>query len=419
MHPASRRGAYICAAMLCAAGATPLQAQEWTRFRGPNGSGISSATTVPVEITSASYNWRVALPGRGHSSPVVWGQKIFLTSAEESTGKRHLLCINSADGREIWRKTYDFSAYPHHQFNTAASSTPVVDEGRVYVVWPTPQSVTVHAVDHAGKEVWKRDLGALPVQHGGASSPILVGEVLIVNKEPEAAPAFVTGLDRKTGVVKWQHERKSKDASYSTPLVYQPKDGPAEVIFTSNAHGFTSLDPQTGTLNWEAQGVFGPRCVGSPVLLPGGLVFGTAGNGGGQRQAVALQPGSLKSKTEPKVVYQLPARGVSYVPTPTVVGDHIFLWGDAGIVTCIKASTGESVWMERVGGNFFGSPVCVNGKLYAVSGKGELVVVEASEQFKILSRCELGEPSHATPAVSGGVMYIRTESHLLAIGGKK
>jgi outer membrane protein assembly factor BamB len=156
--------------------------------------------------------------------------------------------------------------------------------------------------------------------------------------------------------------------------------------------------------------------VASPLVVDG-MVYQASGQGDGGRQAVAVRPGK-KGEAEAKVAYNI-ARGPSYVPTPIAVNGRIYAWGDAGIVTCLKASTGEVLWQERVGGNFFGSPVCVDGKLYAVSAKGEVVVIEAGEAFKILGRSDLGEGSHATPAVSDGVMYLRTTSHLISVGGKK
>jgi outer membrane protein assembly factor BamB len=162
--------------------------------------------------------------------------------------------------------------------------------------------------------------------------------------------------------------------------------------------------------------VFKARCVGSPVQV-GDLLFGTAGNGGGDRQAVAVRPSNGKNGSGASIVYQV-ARG-PYVPTPISVGKHLFLWGDGGIVTCIEGESGKQVWMERVGGNFFGSPVSADGKLWALSAKGELVVISASEKFEVLGRTDLGEMSHATPAIADGVMYLRTQTHLISVGGKK
>jgi outer membrane protein assembly factor BamB len=397
--------------------AAPLHAQEWTRFRGPNGTGVSTAS-IPVECTEATRNWRVRLPGAGHSSPVVWGDRVFVASAEEAEGRQHLLCLHAADGREVWRRTRTFKPYPKHRFNSFASNTPAVDEERVYVAWVTPESFTFHAYDHDGRDLWKQDLGKFDVNHGGAPSPIVVGELVVVrsDSDEDGPESFVTALDRSTGRVRWRTPRASKNGSFSTPFVYQPEGGPAELIVTSNAHGITSLDLETGAVNWEMAGIFQQRCVGSPVLAAG-AIFATAGDGGGRRQAFALRPGS-RNGGAPQVAYQV-TRAVPYVPTPVALGDLLFLWADNGIVSCVRAATGEFVWTERVDGNYFGSPVCAGGKLYAVSAKGELVVVEASEQFRLLGRSDLGEASHSTPAVSGGAMYLRTESHLISLGGRK
>jgi outer membrane protein assembly factor BamB len=398
--------------------ATPTHAQEWTRFRGPNGTGISNATTVPVEYSAATGNWRTELPGVGHSSPVVWGDKVFLTSADETAGKRYLLCIRTTDGKILWRKSYDFSKHGRHKFNNFAASTAAVDAQHVYVPWFSPDGLSLHAVTHDGKDGWVRELGKWEGNHAGGCSPIVVDGLVILRSDSDATgpESFVVALDTKNGEIRWKTPRISKDAGYGTPVLYQPKGGPAELIVVGNNHGVTSLDPKTGTINWELGGMFIQRVVSTPVII-GDLIFGTAGNGAGARQAVAVRVGSKGGKTA-EVAYKIP-RGVPYVPTPIVYNGMMFLWGDAGIVTCVKADTGEEIWSDRVGGNFFGSPVCVNGKIYGISADGEMVVIEAGPQFKVLGRSKLEGTSHASPAVSGGVMYVRTETHLISFGGKK
>jgi outer membrane protein assembly factor BamB len=398
----------------------PSAAQEWTQFRGPNASGISSATTVPANLTEADFNWKVKLAGIGHSSPVIWGDRVFLTSAEEETGKRHLLCISTKDGKTVWTKTFPFNAYTHHKFNNAASTTPAVDAERIYVAWPSPQSIQLYAFDHSGKELWKQDLGGLEINHGGGCSPVVVDGVVIYRSESEgdgAPQSFVIGLDAKTGQPRWKTPRTCKSTSYSTPVLYRSKSGPAELILNSEAHGFMSLDPKTGAINWETPPLFKQRTVSSPVIM-GDLIFGTSGNGGGARQGIAIQPGTKSTGTAPQVKWEV-NRGVGYVPTGIYYNKLLFIFEDANFVACMRPETGETVWRERVGGNFFGSPVCVNGKLYAMNAQGELVVVGAAEQFKLCCKVPLGEASHSTPAVSNGVMFLRTEGHLISVGGKK
>jgi outer membrane protein assembly factor BamB len=394
-------------------------AQEWTRFRGSDGSGAGKLKNFPSTLTPQNALWRVALPGGGHSSPVLWGAKIFLTSAEPEQGKRHLLCLNAQNGQLLWKKTYAFQPYRQHEFNSFASSTPSVDAERVYFSWATPESVTLHALDHQGREVWARELGKTTLQHGGANSPVLAEDcvLLCVDQEGETEEGAFFALDKKTGVPRWTRPRKpSRGAPYATPLLYKNAKGKTEVILSSTAHGLTSLDPKTGSLNWETPNLFPARCVSSPVLV-GDMIVATCGSGGGDRSAAAVRLPSPK-RPNPEVVYKM-TRGVSYVPTPLFVAGRLYFWGDGGVVTCCKPETGETLWRERVGGDFFGSPVVAEGKIFAVSAKGELVVLAVSEKFQVLSRYDLGETCHTTPAIANGTLYVRTESHLIAIGEKR
>jgi outer membrane protein assembly factor BamB len=187
------------------------------------------------------------------------------------------------------------------------------------------------------------------------------------------------------------------------------------VIFSSTAQGVTSINPENGKINWEAGNLFTLRCVGSPIIVRDKIIA-TSGEGSGRRLTVALRPGTRN--TAPKTLYRL-TRGTSYVPTPIALHDLLFFWGDGGIVTCVRAENGEAVWSQRVGGNYMGSPILIDGKIYAVSTHGELVVLEASDRFNILARISLGEASHATPAVANGTLYLRTIGQLISVGGVK
>jgi outer membrane protein assembly factor BamB len=236
---------------------------------------------------------------------------------------------------------------------------------------------------------------------------------------PTRAPgkSFLIAVDRKTGDTRWQVERRTWMSAYSTPCLSRSVEGRPELIFTSTAHGITAVDPATGKVNWEIANLFRDRCVGSPVLAPGLVI---AGYGAGTRGAriVAVRPGSRAKGLEPKLAYDL-KRPVPLVPTPVVKDDRLFLWGDDGIVQCLEVSSGKLIWRERVGARFYGSPVWVSGRLYCISKKGEVVVLAAADKFELLARIPLGEASFATPAVADGVLYLRTRSQLLALGGKR
>jgi outer membrane protein assembly factor BamB len=411
--PCIARWKLVALALVAAAGAAPVLAcEEWTRFRGPNGSGICEHARFPERVTPADIRWRTRLPGAGHSSPVTWKGRVYLISAGDRPAQRHVVCVEAATGRIRWERSYPFQPYPRHELNSFASSTPAVDARGVYVVLPSPERLEVLALDHEGKERWRRDLGSQQTQHGGAGSPVVAGELLVVRQDQEEAPSIIHGLDVATGRSRWRLDQGvTRAAPYSTPLLLSRAGARPELVFTSTERGFTAVDPATGRVTWELPGVFKARCVSSPVQA-GELLVGTAGSGGGDRAAVAVRPPSGGAPAA--VAYQIP-RGVSYVPTPVSHRGLLFFWGDGGIVTCVRAATGEQVWNERVGGTYYGSPVCVSGRLYAMSSQGELVVIAAAESFRILGRSSLEERSHSTPAIAGDTMYLRTETHLLAV----
>ena len=402
---------------------SPLAAaeQEWTRFRGPNGSGVSDDKGIPTEWSEQDYNWKAKLPGVGHSSPVIWDQKVFVTAASEETAERIVLCLDTQTGKTLWERRYDSHVHRKHHFNSFATSTPALDADRVYVTWSTPEHYTVLALDHDGRDVWRVDLGAVVSQHSTGVSPIVYQDMVIVandqdgllresdNKEPGVS--FLVALNANDGQVRWRTERDSATVSYSTPCVYDsPETGRPELIFNSQAHGISGIDPYTGQVIWEFP-AFDKRAVSSPVIAAG-LIFGTTGSGGGGNYLAAVRPGKSPELAYPKISEKAP-----YVPTPVAKGDLLFLWGDGGVVSCVDAATGQSHWRERVGGKFSGSPIIVEDRVYCISEDGTVVVLAAAPEYKLLARNPLGEGSRSTPAVAAGRLYLRTASHLISLGG--
>jgi outer membrane protein assembly factor BamB len=394
--------------------ASSAAGQPWTRFRGPNGDGISQATTIPVSWTADDFNWKTPLPGIGHSSPVVWGDRIFVTSAVEESAQRIVLCVQTGDGKILWERRFDSAVHPKHLRNSFASSTPAVDENHVYVCWSTPEQYLLVALDHDGKDAWKVDLGPYVSQHSCGTSPIVYGDTVILGNDQDGV-SFLTALNCSDGQERWRTERRSAVVAYSTPCLRKPPGKPPELIFNSEAHGISGIDAATGKTNWELS-VFDKRTVSSPIVADG-LVFGTCGSGGGGSYVVALHPGSGPDEP-PKTAYKV-TDAAPYVPTPLAKGDLLFLWSDKGVVSCLKLETGESLWRERVGGNFSGSPVCVNNCLYCIADDGTVVVLAAADKFELLGRNALGEDSRSTPAIADNVMYLRTYSHLISLGGRK
>ncbi len=399
------------------------QGQEWTRYRGLNGQGISHAKSIPVKWTEKDYNWKVNLPGGGHSSPVLWEEKVFLTSAEEKTSHGFLLALRVSDGKILWQKQYSLTKYRMNPRNSYATATPVVDADHVYALWPTPKETILVALDHDGEEIWQRTFGGVHCQHGAGGSPIVFEDIVVFTHEHEDSSkgnrsAWIA-VDRKTGRTRWELERQTgPKTSYSTPCVYSPPADAPQLIFTSLAHGMTGVDPRTGTVVWELNSAFISRVVSSPVIA-GELLIGTCGDFTSGKRLIAIQPNTTDKSTQPTEAYKIDNSSMPYVPTSLATEDMLFTFHDRGYISCLRSATGEQLWREKPANQFYGSPVWVNGKLYCITTKGEVVVIKAAPTYELLAVNPLGEKSHATPAVAGGRMYLRTYSHLISIGPKK
>lgn len=400
----------------CLISCLPAFGQEWTRFRGPNGTGVSK-TVFPASFKPGDFAWTTKLPGIGHSSPVIWGDRVFLLSANPETAERYMLCLDANDGSILWNRTYESEPHHLHSRSSFASCTPAVDAEQVYIAWSTPKETTLLALDHDGKEKWKLNLGRWVSQHGFGTSPILYKNLVILNNSQQArqlppnvepGESWMMAFDRKTGEEAWRTKRKSMNVCYSVPCIYQDQDGEDQLLHTTTGDGVYSLDPLTGEENWKYAGAFKMRCVGSPIVAEG-LVFGSTGSGGGGNYVVAVKPGE-----DPELVYQI-KEAAPYVPTMLNKDDYLFLWYDKGIVQCIDAKTGEEHFKKRIGGGFSGSPILAGDKVYCIREDGTVITIAAEKRFKLLGETPLGEDSRATPAVSGGRMFLRTNSQLFCV----
>jgi len=388
----------------------------WTRFRGPNGAGQADSPNIPIRWTAADYRWRVALPGIGYSSPVVGADRLFVTSADPQTAGQTLWCLRIADGSIAWQHEVDSKPHPKHRFNCYASSTPALDDSQVYFCAWTAEGIRLLALRQSdGQPVWQRSLGPFVGEHGFGTSPMVFRDLVIVSNDQDG-PSFVVALDRADGTIRWRAERRSEKAGYATPCLWQPPSGRPQLILSSWAHGVTGLDAQTGRLLWELP-VFQNRVVASPFVA-GDLVFASAGVGGVGREMYAIRPGQPDQGVEARVAYALDGP-LPYVPMPVAKGNLLFLWQDRGVVSCLDAPSGKVLWRQRVGGEFFSSPIRVGDRLYNISRDGQMVVLAAAEKYELLARFPLGEPTHSTPAVAGDCLYLRTVSHVMALAEKK
>ena len=394
--------------------------QEWTRFRGPNGTGISDAKSVPTAWTEKDYHWKVELPASGHSSPVLWGDKIFLTGADDATAERKVFALNTA-GKLLWSQSYTSAVHKRHKLNSFASPTATCDADLVYYSWSAPEEFTLLAMTHDGKEKWKKNLGPFVSQHSAGVSPILYKNVLIlVNSQDKdgGGQSSVLALDKKTGETVWQLPCESTTVPYSTPCIRTNSAGQDELIMNESLLGMKALDPLTGKVNWEIPALITKRSVSSPVIMAGGLITITCGSGAGGNFLVAVHPKDSADPMAGTVAYKI-EKIAPYVPTPLAKGDWLFLMADNGIASCIAAKTGETIWTKRVGGTYYGSMICIDDKLYCPTSDGEIVVLSATDKYELIARNPLGETMHSTPAVAGGRLYLRTLNHLISVGGEK
>jgi len=399
---------------------------DWPRWRGEACAGAGGSQRFPHQWTDQDWAWTVALPGQGHASPVVWRQRIYTASADESAAKRFVSCHATSDGRLLWQREIPGPIDPHHVQNSSASGSVTVDEAGLYWLWATQEQLRAEAFSHDGEPLWHVDLGPYPSEHGFGASATVWSDRLIIPIEHDG-PSAVVALDTKTGRELWRLPRGTAKTAYSTPLVIEPS-GPTEVdrglvVLASMAHGLTGVDPATGRVLWERK-CFPKRTVSSPVMA-GANVLCTCGEGGGDNTLVAVKlptgdpdtpaDGGAGRTVEPEVVYEFDRSVAPYVPTPACSGERLYLWGDRGVVTCVKASDGTVLWRGRVGGVFSASPIVVGGTVINVSADGEVVVIADGDAFEVLGRTPLGEPCRATPAVAGGRIFFRSVGRLLAL----
>lgn len=390
--------------------------QEWTRFRGPNGTGISTAEGIPVTWTERDFRWRVPVAGESHSQPVIWGDRLFLTSALQAGRERALLCLDKNDGRELWRKTYALPTHrPGNRNSGYANASAAVDAERVIACFVSSEHFWVRAFDHAGRELWSRDLGAFESQHGHGASPMIHGDLVVITNDQDGE-SFVIALARSSGEPVWKTARRSSPAgtAYGTPIVHLRPDGSPELLLTSQSHGISSLDPKSGALNWEAP-VFDKRMVASPVVA-GDLVIGSCGQGGGAGNYLcAVKLGGKGDVSATHAAYTL-RNATPYVPTPLYWDGRLYTISDSGIATALDAPTGRVLWSERLRAEFFASPVLIEDRIYVPTTRGEMIVLATGDSFRLLARNPLGEGTHSTPCVAGGRLYVKTFTHLVCLG---
>ena len=392
-------------------------AAEWPQFRGPTGQGLSDATGVPVEWSDTkNVAWKVEVPGKGWSSPVLSKGRLYLTTAigDSASGVTlHAICLDAGDGRTLW-DTEIFQPDPAaaaamHRKNSLASGTPIVTADRLYVHFG---HMGTAALNLTGKIIWKQtELSYAPV-HGNGGSPALVDGSLVFSCDGGKDP-FVVSLDAATGAVRWKTPRNTpakKPFSFSTPLAIT-LGGATQVILPGS--GFVgSYDPRDGHELWRVNYGEGYSVVPRPVFAHGLLYVSSSFD---KPVLLAVRPeGAKGDATESNVAWTL-AKAVPHSASMLVLGDELYFVSDAGIATCADALTGEVHWSERLGGGFSASPFAAEGRVYFQNETGSTFIVKAGKTYELLATNDIGEPTLATCAVTDGTLFLRSEKYLRKI----
>jgi outer membrane protein assembly factor BamB len=445
-----QRLSFVAVLLLCSFTLAGAQSSNWPGWRGPS-AGVSTEKNLPVEWDqSKNILWKTPLAGRGHSSPIIWGNKVFLTTAIEGPmipGKRavqhirggqvwvhpdsvggdrsytlKVVCLNRDTGKIVWEQTaYEGTVHDdRHRKNTYASSTPATDGRYVFAFF---EAEGLYCYDLDGRLVWKTSLGKIAkMGMGHGMSPVLFEDLVIIQCDQEdggpEANSFIAALDKKSGREVWRVSRTHRK-SWATPLLV--KSAARWELVTSGAETIIAYDPGTGKELWRSKGVES-HAIPSPVVGHN-MVFVTAGSQA--KRAVAIKLGGSGDLTDtPGVVWKY-QKGTAYVPSPILFGDYLYLMSDKGLLTCLDAKTGEVKYeggRVPVPATFTASPVAFDDKILLTSEDGDTFLIKAGPSHEVLRTNSIGEPVYASPAISQGKIFIRGEKHLYCIsnlsGGK-
>jgi outer membrane protein assembly factor BamB len=405
----------------------------WPMWRGPEQNGYASDTRAPLEWSEKkNLRWKIDLPGFGNSSPIVWGERVFLTSATKDGTERWVLCVDRREGKILWKDT----AYKGpregkiHEWNTHASASCVTDGERIYAFFGTPG---IFCYDFEGKQLWKRDFGKMDTSTEwgvGAASPALFENLVIINgdhgaegsqhgvvrgskAEKDFGPSYLWALDKKTGAVVWKIER-NQGMGWSTPLVLDSPSGRKELVINS-PHGVWAYDPKTGKELWRFTGRQNQELFGEIMPVWGnGLLYAFTGRPG---PIFAIKLGGSGDISKSHAAWQARQTGRD-VTSPVLVGDYLYEVTRDAIMACFDAKTGKKVGTQRLSGRPCASFVYVRGKLLLVSDDGTTFVIEPGPEMKIVHKNKLGDGDEfrASPAVVDGQILIRSDRRLYCVG---
>jgi len=393
-----------------AVGAKSAPAENWPGWRGPRGDGSSLEKNIPVRWSDMeNVVWKVPLPGKGHASPIIWNERIFLVAALKEKQQRVLLCLERETGKILWQRVVLQTPLERiHRLNSHATSTPLTDGEKVYVSFLDRDMMFIAAYDFQGRQIWKVHPGVFSSIHGYSSSPIIWKNKLIINGDHDG-PAYIVALDRTDGRTIWKTLRPNRMRSYCTPII-RNIDGRNQLIL-SGGKCVTSYDPDTGKQHWIIDGPT-EQFVAS-LVYNGDMLFMTCGYP--KKFIFAIRPNGQGNVTKTHVLWQT-SRDCSYVPSPLVIGSYFLIVSDKGIASCYEAKIGRRIWREDLGDRHSASLVSADGLVYFLSDHGFMTVLRPGPKLDVVSRNKLGEETYASPAISRGQIFLRGEKHLFCIG---
>ena len=391
---------------------------DWIQFRGNDGQGVSLESNPPVEWSAQkNTQWRVSVPGHGWSSPVIKAGRLYLTAAVDGAGgtdgSLQLLCFDFESGQQIWaKKIFQLpSEGVKHDKNTHASATPYVGEGRIYAHFG---HFGTACIGSNGEIIWKQETLPYEPVHGNGGSPVVVGNHLVFSSDGKADPV-ITALDLGTGEVVWSQKRETdatRKFSFSTPLLVSVS-GKEQIVSAASGAVF-AYAPTDGQEIWRVDYGQGYSVVPRPIAGHGHVYVAT---GFGRPNVLAIRLGGEGNVTDSHITWQTSRSGPK-TPSMLLNGDLLYYVSDGGIVSCVKAKSGDPVWQDRVKGNVSSSPIIAGNKLYVGTEEGIVYVLKTGSVFQQLAANDFNERIFASPAVSGDSLIVRTESHLYRIESK-
>ena len=390
------------------------QAEPWPGWRGPRGDGTCIEQGVPIDWDPAGALWKTELPGHGHASPIVWGDRVYTVTANPATRDRILLCLDRMSGKILWQQTVVKGPLEKlHKENSYASSTPFTDGKRVYVTFRVGDEIFVAAHDLAtGRQLWRVRPGTHVGEWGFSNAPVLFKDMVIIDGDGKG-DSFLIALSSADGQTIWRNNRTQKGISYSAPFIRELA-GRTQLIQCGN-RCVTSFNPDTGEPIWTVDGP-SDEFVGTPVYSDrSGLVF--VSSSWPKQILLAIRPDGTGNVTESHVVWS-DRKGAPYVPSLIVSGDFLLSVNRGGTAFCYEAATGEVFWQEKLG-RHHASPVLVDGRVFFINDKGQINVIKPGREYECVATYELGEKCYASPAISDGQVFLRGFQHLFCFGRRQ